>query len=105
MRYALMLLLPVFLTELSIAQQNPSPIPGDDRSKAQIKQDNALVEAVMGGDSPWGTCTVVIDRCGHYQFEFSYEPPPRLNGVYDDTKTSLRPVPMSTGLTRTGILL
>ena len=35
--------------------------------------------------SRWGSCTVVFDRHGHYQFDFSYDPPPRLNGVYNDT--------------------
>jgi hypothetical protein len=32
----------------------------------------------------WRSCTVVFNSDGHYQFDFSYEPPPRLNGVYND---------------------
>lgn len=33
----------------------------------------------------WSSCTVVFDRHGHYQFDFSYDSPLRLNGVYNDT--------------------
>lgn len=36
-------------------------------------------------DSPWRSCTLVFDKQGHYQFDFSFDPPPRLNGIYDDT--------------------
>lgn len=36
-------------------------------------------------EQTWGSCTMVFDRRGRYQFDFSYDPPPRLNGIYDDT--------------------
>jgi hypothetical protein len=32
----------------------------------------------------WGTCDLVIDQPGKFRFNFSYEPPKRINGVFDD---------------------
>ena len=35
-------------------------------------------------DSSWGSCTLVFEKSGRYRFEFSYEPPSRLNGIHDE---------------------
>ena len=32
----------------------------------------------------WSTCRLVFDKRGHYEFDFSYDLPPRLNGIHDD---------------------
>jgi Protein of unknown function, DUF600 len=32
----------------------------------------------------WGTCDLVIDQPGRFRFDFSYDPPKRINGVLDD---------------------
>jgi hypothetical protein len=33
---------------------------------------------------PWGTCDLVVDQPGHFNFSFSYGPPKRINGVFDE---------------------
>lgn len=40
----------------------------------------ALREAMRDQRGAWNTCDVTIDRSGKYHFDFSYEPPRRLNG-------------------------
>lgn len=40
----------------------------------------ALREAMRDQRGAWNTCDVTIDRDGRYHFDFSYEPPRRLNG-------------------------
>jgi hypothetical protein len=35
----------------------------------------------------WGTCELVVDQSGRFKFSFSYEPPKRINGVFDDVST------------------
>jgi hypothetical protein len=32
----------------------------------------------------WGTCDLVVDQPGRFLFNFSYDPPKRINGVFDD---------------------
>jgi hypothetical protein len=32
----------------------------------------------------WGTCDMVVDRPGRFRFSFSYDPPKRINGIFDD---------------------
>jgi hypothetical protein len=32
----------------------------------------------------WGTCDLVVDQPGKFKFSFSYDPPKRINGVFDD---------------------
>ena len=32
----------------------------------------------------WGTCDLVVDQPGRFRFDFSYERPKRVNGVFDD---------------------
>lgn len=32
----------------------------------------------------WGTCDLVVDQPGKFRFNFSYAPPKRINGVFDD---------------------
>lgn len=32
----------------------------------------------------WGSCEYTIEEDGQYRFEFSYEPPKRLNGILDE---------------------
>jgi hypothetical protein len=32
----------------------------------------------------WGTCDLVVDQPGKFRFGFSYDPPKRINGVFDD---------------------
>ena len=32
----------------------------------------------------WRTCDLVVDQPGKFRFSFSYDPPKRLNGVFDD---------------------
>jgi hypothetical protein len=31
----------------------------------------------------WGTCDLVIDLPGRFRFDFSYDPPKRINGVFE----------------------
>jgi len=32
----------------------------------------------------WGTCDLIVDQPGRFRFNFSYERPKRINGVFDD---------------------
>lgn len=32
----------------------------------------------------WGTCDLVVDQPGRFRFNFSYDPPKRINGVFDE---------------------
>jgi hypothetical protein len=32
----------------------------------------------------WRTCDLVVDKSGEFRFKFSYDPPKRINGVFDD---------------------
>lgn len=32
----------------------------------------------------WGICDLVVDPPGRFRFDFSYDPPKRLNGVFDE---------------------
>lgn len=32
----------------------------------------------------WGSCDLVVDPPAKYRFDFSYDPPKRLNGVFDE---------------------
>ena len=32
----------------------------------------------------WSTCDLVIDNTGNYNFNFSYGPPKRINGIHDE---------------------
>lgn len=34
-------------------------------------------------EGPWNSCTLEFDSAGKYRYSFSYEPPRRLNGVFD----------------------
>lgn len=34
------------------------------------------------GGTRWGTCDLVVDQPG--KFSFSYDPPKRINGMFDD---------------------
>jgi hypothetical protein len=53
-----------------------------------------LFETMVGnGGRPWGSCTVEIDPSGQYKYTFSYEPPKRLNDVFDDDATFKKYVP------------
>jgi hypothetical protein len=36
------------------------------------------------GGITWGSCTLEVDSTDRYRYSFSYEPPKRLNGVFDD---------------------
>lgn len=36
------------------------------------------------GGTRWGTCDLVVDQPGKFRFSFSYDPPKRINGIYDD---------------------
>jgi hypothetical protein len=41
----------------------------------------ALRDAMaQGGRDAWTVLDLAIERSGHYDFQFSYTPPPRLNG-------------------------
>lgn len=35
-------------------------------------------------NEPWCTCDIVIESNGEYQFDFSFEPPKRINGILDE---------------------
>lgn len=35
-------------------------------------------------NSRWGSCDFVIDRSGQYKFNFDYNAPKRINGVFDE---------------------
>ena len=32
----------------------------------------------------WGTCDLIVDQPGRFRFNFSYDPPKRINGVFDE---------------------
>jgi hypothetical protein len=36
------------------------------------------------GGTRWGTCDLVVDQPGEFRFSFSYDPPKRINGIFDD---------------------
>jgi hypothetical protein len=36
------------------------------------------------GGARWGTCDLVVDPPGRFRFSFSYDPPKRINGIFDD---------------------
>jgi hypothetical protein len=36
----------------------------------------------------WGTCDLVVDQPGRFRFNFSYDPPKRINGIFDDDSMS-----------------
>ena len=45
----------------------------------------ALRETMQSSEGQgWGTCDLVIDQPGRFRFNFSYDPPKRINGVFDD---------------------
>jgi hypothetical protein len=37
-----------------------------------------------GKDGKWNSCLLVIENTGKYKFDFSYDPPKRLNGIFDE---------------------
>lgn len=39
--------------------------------------------SAAGGET-WGSCTLEVDSSGKYRFSYSYEPPKRLTGNFDD---------------------
>jgi len=39
----------------------------------------------------WGTCDLTIDRTGKYNFKLDYEPPRRLNDIFDDVSMDIVP--------------
>lgn len=43
-------------------------------------------ERKAGGDKSFGGFELQVESDGRYRFEFSYEPPKRLNGVWDKEK-------------------
>ena len=67
---------------------------GDFKSESDIrlpeevrKQFIALNDAIFesAGDR-WGICDLIIDNStGKYDFEYKYEPPKRLNDIFDDS--------------------
>jgi len=32
----------------------------------------------------WGICDLVVDRPGRFRFNFCYDPPKRINGIFDE---------------------
>lgn len=61
--------------------------------KVGVKDPSSAVEASLlalnkamadGSDQSWSSCEVVVDASGKYNFSFSYGPPKRINGVWDE---------------------
>ncbi len=50
--------------------------------KALFRQMNDKIHQTEG--HRWGTCDLVVDQSGKFRFNFSYDPPKRINGVFDD---------------------
>jgi hypothetical protein len=50
--------------------------------KAMFRQMNDEIKRSEG--ERWGTCDLEVDPPGKFRFSFSYDPPKRINGVFDD---------------------
>jgi hypothetical protein len=50
--------------------------------KRLFREMNDEIQRSEGGR--WGTCDLVVDQRGKFRFTFSYDPPKRINGVFDD---------------------
>ncbi len=50
--------------------------------KAMFREMNDEIRRAEG--ERWGTCDLVVDQPGKFRFSFSYGPPKRINGVFDD---------------------
>lgn len=58
-------------------------VPLGERAK-QAVSDMRQAMADGGEPQPWTAVEVVIDRPAAYRFDFAYDPPPRINGRYDE---------------------
>lgn len=45
-----------------------------------------LHRAIADDGQNWGSCELTIDQPGTYRFNFSYEPPARLHGIWDEQR-------------------
>jgi hypothetical protein len=50
--------------------------------KALFREMNEEIKRSEG--ERWGTCDLVVDQPGKFKFSFTYDPPKRINGVFDD---------------------
>jgi hypothetical protein len=50
--------------------------------KGLFRKMNDEMQRTVG--ERWGTCDLVVDQPGQFNFNFSYDPPKRINGVFDE---------------------
>src|SRR5260370_11659309 len=62
--------------------------------KAMFRQMNDEIKRSEGGR--WATCDLEVDPPGKFRFSFSYDPPKRINGVFDDDSMGRFNPPLAT---------
>jgi hypothetical protein len=71
-------------TQASVLAREPSGELEDLDFRLSMASKSTLLALrdamTKDGDSPWTILDLTIERIGRYDFQFSYEPPPRLNG-------------------------
>lgn len=50
--------------------------------EAMFREMNDEIKRTAG--DRWGTCDLVVDKSGEFRFKLAYDPPKRINGVFDD---------------------
>ena len=53
-----------------------------DKVRQAVFELSKMMADVSG--RTWSSCELIIDASGHYNFSFSYDPPKRINGIYDE---------------------
>ena len=54
----------------------------DTEVKGLFRELRAEIQRSEG--QGWGTCDLIVDQPGRFRFNFSYDPPKRINGVFDE---------------------
>jgi hypothetical protein len=57
--------------------------------RESIRLFRELGNAMAQDNGFWGSCRLQLEKNGHYRFWYSYEPPKRINGVFDEDFTYL----------------